>query len=167
MEPPPTVDVQESGCWLLRDSYPMAKGHTRTSAGGQHILAHVLLYRVFVGPIQKGKHLHHECHNPPCVNPDHLTPLMPAEHRKRHLIEKTSCYMGHPYAEHGFIDPAGRRRCRICTSKTHGKSKAKVKAERRYGCVKCGWDGVGSELVNDRCPGCENPSGRWGPQHLR
>ena len=36
------------------------------------------------GPLSKAYHLHHECEQRACVNPDHLTPLTPAAHGALH-----------------------------------------------------------------------------------
>lgn len=46
--------------------------------------AHRAVYEEFVGPIGDGLHLHHICENKICVNPDHLEPLTPEEHKARH-----------------------------------------------------------------------------------
>ncbi|ONH62326.1 hypothetical protein CcI49_02815 [Frankia sp. CcI49] len=37
-------------------------------------------------------------------------------HRWRNLgeVPRTHCYHDHPYAEHGYLDPKGKRRCRAC-----------------------------------------------------
>ena len=36
------------------------------------------------GSVPAGMELHHQCHNPRCVNPAHLKPVTPSEHRKLH-----------------------------------------------------------------------------------
>lgn len=69
-------------CWLWT-AQRSDDGYGRFDwQGGQ--LAHRFAYELLVGPIPEGHHLHHECENKPCVNPDHLTPLTPLEHRRRH-----------------------------------------------------------------------------------
>lgn len=50
--------------------------------------AHRVAYETFQGPIAEGKHLHHECKNPRCINPDHMRPVTPAEHRALHPKRK-------------------------------------------------------------------------------
>lgn len=71
------------GCSLWNGG-TYATGYGEFTIGGQSIYAHRHAYELFVGPIPDGHHLHHECEVKACVNPDHLTPLTPAEHRKRH-----------------------------------------------------------------------------------
>jgi HNH endonuclease len=46
-------------------------------------LAHVYMYRKYVGPIPKGLTLDHLCHVRSCVNPKHLEPVTNAENCRR------------------------------------------------------------------------------------
>lgn len=39
---------------------------------GRLELAHRMAYRLHVGPVPRGKELHHACHNRACINPAHL-----------------------------------------------------------------------------------------------
>lgn len=43
--------------------------------------AHRVAYELVKGPIPEGLHIDHICHNPPCVNPDHLRPVT---HKQNH-----------------------------------------------------------------------------------
>lgn len=80
------------------------------------------------GPLQEGHVLHHVCHNPWCVNLDHLEQLTMAEHASRHLgdrnrqkgAERTHCRNGHPLEGDNLLwVNSGRdgryRRCRVCS----------------------------------------------------
>jgi hypothetical protein len=61
------------------------------------------------GPIPAGHHLHHTCGNRACVNPWHLEPLTPREHKQRHL--RSECPRGHgPYD----ASTPRQRTCRKC-----------------------------------------------------
>lgn len=42
---------------------------------GRLELAHRMAYRLHVGPIPRGRELHHECGNRACINPAHLRPV--------------------------------------------------------------------------------------------
>ena len=64
--------VDKSGeCWEWlafkeRDGY----GKFQFPGAGQY--AHRIAYQLLVGPIAPGMQVDHMCHNPGCVNPDHL-----------------------------------------------------------------------------------------------
>lgn len=72
-----------SGCWVwIR--YVDAKGYARLSEGRKKLLAHRAFYERRFGPIPTGLELDHNCGNPSCVNPEHLTARTPVDHRERH-----------------------------------------------------------------------------------
>lgn len=161
MEPPPTVTVTETGCWLMAEA-PVGDYH-RVGAGRTKVLAHVLMYRCLVGPVGQGRQLHHTCVNPPCCNPAHIESLTPEEHRARHHAARTACRRGHAIADHGYRDANGVMRCNVCRRMHQAASKQRVKLRRPYVCP-CGWQGVGADLTEGRCPSCGQRSGRWGPK---
>jgi hypothetical protein len=70
------------GCWeWLGDTI---KGYGRMSLKGATVYAHRLSYEIANGPITDGMFIDHLCHNPGCVNPEHLrevTPKQNNEHR--------------------------------------------------------------------------------------
>ncbi len=71
-------DRPKGECWIWR-GYVNSRGYghiTQTVEPGRQrpYKAHRYVYEMFVGPIPEGKMLRHSCDNPPCVNPDHLTP---------------------------------------------------------------------------------------------
>lgn len=51
-------------------------------------LAHRMAWEEKNGPVPKGMHLHHECRNKACVNPDHLVIIAPGDHNKIHGPER-------------------------------------------------------------------------------
>ena len=67
------MPIPESGCWLWtacvdHHGYgrftPCGKGTTQR--------AHIISYKLYVGPIPDGMLVLHSCDTPACVNPDHL-----------------------------------------------------------------------------------------------
>lgn len=90
---------------------------------GKTLRAHVLAYKVLVGPIPKGKELDHLCRSHPCVNPSHLEPVTHKENVYRGTSlpallhtqrDKTHCPHGHPYDEANTHFYKGERMCRTC-----------------------------------------------------
>ena len=127
------VDKESSpeGCWLwLRSCQPSGYGQIRID--GDTVYAHIAMYELIVGPVPEGKELDHLCHtrstdcaggptcrHRPCVNPEHLEPVLPEENWKRGNsptrinADKTHCKNGHPY-EDGVVGPNGKRVCMLC-----------------------------------------------------
>src|SRR5438445_5599334 len=92
----------ETGCWewsgaKTGDGY----GTTRIKARCESV--HRAVYEHFVGPIPKGRHLHHNCENRACANFEHLQLLTPKEHnrisngRSGVNYRRTVCSKGHPF----------------------------------------------------------------------
>lgn len=76
--------VDDAGCWVWqRKVTSKGYGIVGDGAGGE-IHAHRSVWLRERGPLEPGQHLHHECENRRCVNPDHLVPLTHAEHMALH-----------------------------------------------------------------------------------
>ena len=66
----------DGGCWLWLAALS-EHGYGRLGRGGKRggvVLAHRFAYELLVGPIPEGMSIDHRCHNPTCVNPEHLRP---------------------------------------------------------------------------------------------
>ena len=66
----PKVDKTDT-CWLWTASR-MSGGYGAFSWGGRTSGAHRFAYEAFVGGIPEGLEIDHTCHEPRCVNPEHL-----------------------------------------------------------------------------------------------
>lgn len=65
-------------CWIWK-GYKDAKGYGQISIEGRTMWAHRVSYELFRGPIPTNQTVHHECGNPSCINPAHLTLASRAE----------------------------------------------------------------------------------------
>ena len=70
------VDTPDA-CWLWTAS-KMTDGHGAFRGKGAHRFA----YTTFVGPIPEGYTVDHKCHQPDCVNPNHLQAVTPSENQQ-------------------------------------------------------------------------------------
>lgn len=66
-------------CWLWTGT-KTDRGYGRLGKRPAYRIA----YELLVGPIPDGMHLDHICHNPSCVNPDHLRPTTPKQNQENH-----------------------------------------------------------------------------------
>jgi hypothetical protein len=82
--PPQTAGYRidpDTGCWNWTGFTD--KGYGRATADGRTQPAHRVVWERLIGPIPPGCDLHHLCSNRLCVNPDHLEPRLPRQHRGR------------------------------------------------------------------------------------
>jgi hypothetical protein len=63
-----SIPVTESGCWIWEGSGT----YGRVTFGKNRMYAHRLAYAAFNGPVSSADTVTHVCHNPCCVNPEHL-----------------------------------------------------------------------------------------------
>ncbi len=77
-----SVKFRVDGCWTWTGAR-QPEGYGKFELEGRTRVAHRVSYELFIGPIPEGMHLDHLCHEPSCVNPDHLEPVPPIENYKR------------------------------------------------------------------------------------
>jgi len=63
--------AQDGQCWVWTGARS-AKGYGRVTIRNKHQFPHRVIYEYVHGPIPDGMQIDHTCHNPSCVNPDHL-----------------------------------------------------------------------------------------------
>jgi hypothetical protein len=66
--------TKTAGCWTW-GGYKNPLGYGTFSASSGSRQAHRYSYELANGPIPEGLNIDHICHNPSCVNPDHLRPV--------------------------------------------------------------------------------------------
>lgn len=131
--------VDQSGdCWFWL-GHKDSKGYGQIKVEGAWVRAHRYAFLAAGEQIPDGWHLHHECRNPGCVNPAHLTPISPGAHSRLHPAiignrnrEATACKRGHSFDEANTrrrVTPYGfGRACRICACEAAKRSKERRKA---------------------------------------
>jgi hypothetical protein len=74
-----------TGCRIPgpRGGYGIIKGGGVGSRNAKPLIAHVVSYGFYVGPVPDGLELDHLCANKGCVNPAHLEPVTHAENLRR------------------------------------------------------------------------------------
>jgi hypothetical protein len=63
-----SIPITETGCWIWEG----CGTYGRVKYNKQRFYAHRLAYAVYNGKVSKTDTITHTCHNPCCVNPDHL-----------------------------------------------------------------------------------------------
>lgn len=113
------IIVWPSACWEWQRS-PRGFDYGKVWFNGRDQSVHRVVYMELIGPIPPGMHLHHECRNVKCCNPEHLEIKTPREHiftgdnvvtRNK---SKTHCEHGHPFDEKNTCLYNGTRRCYTC-----------------------------------------------------
>ncbi len=65
-------EVDANGCWIFTGTINKTTGYGYVADWPKHLQAHVESFKIFKGPIPKGKILRHTCDVRPCINPEHL-----------------------------------------------------------------------------------------------
>lgn len=103
--------------------------HPRDRDGyGRHgrELAHVVRYRLDVGPIGDGLVIDHLCRRRNCQAPHHLEAVTQSENEKRkswrYRAKRALCARGHDLKINAMVTPEGGRLCRMCIRETKGQT---------------------------------------------
>ena len=76
------VDTSGDGCWLWGKRYTGTYG--TAFYAGKFYVAHRLAYLLGGGRLTPTLDVHHHCHNPQCIRPDHLAGLTRSQHKLEH-----------------------------------------------------------------------------------
>lgn len=110
----------KTGCWLWTASKDQnGYGKLPTERGKSPARAHRLSYSFFKGPILPKMYILHECDNPSCVNPDHLTMGTQADNMraasKRNRLNSKSFLNLRPGAKgHNGAGPKSNKEIKLC-----------------------------------------------------
>lgn len=133
------IKVLPSSWWEWTGSIAHEYGVVRL-VGNKQDYAHRLLYRMFRGPIPKGRELHHHCSMKRCVNPWHLQPMTRSEHmlmdghRTAVQIQRTHCPKGHEYTQDNTLrkkNQPTKRECKQCTYERNARNRQRRRQERQ------------------------------------
>lgn len=144
---------QEGECWLWTGARSSA-GYGIVYTAGTWDSAHRIAYRAVVGPIPPGAVIHHECHTPPCMRPDHLRAVTRKEHAAEHGLSgiavrhaaSETCINGHAFDGHN----GHSRTCSTCVRENKRRHADKEKSRDRFATEECaqghsewGWSKTG------------------------
>ena len=113
--------VARNGCWLWIGAVDPETGYAKFWFEGKAVLAHRLVYELYVGEIPDGMTIDHQCHTQACtggvlcdhrrcVNPDHLKVATVRVNllRGKTIVAanavKTHCLRGHEFTSDNTVD---------------------------------------------------------------
>lgn len=103
--------AKTNACWLWTGAVSK-QGYGQFTFRGKKTSAHRVSFWLATGVYHEGRgfHIHHVCHNPSCVNPNHLQEVSAKEHAIETHSGTATCKYGHPL-EMGRV---GYRVCPVC-----------------------------------------------------
>lgn len=134
-------------------------GYGSVSIKGKTYRTHRLAYELAKGSVPAGLVLDHLCHNPCCVNPDHLEPVTNQENVLRGIgpsaqhAKKTHCVRGHELTPDNLYTRPTRkwRECRQCRD-IYIASRQKL-GDTRVRCFQCmRWTAKNNRHATDERP---------------
>ena len=115
----------KTGCWNWTGQ-KLKSGYGACHVDGIKTTAHRAQYWIVHGFIERGCEIHHKCHNPSCVNPEHLESLSKDAHAKVGAkAMQTHCIHGHEFSNENtyYKISTGTRVCRKCAANRQRNSR--------------------------------------------
>lgn len=114
-------------CWIWQGAGVKNRGYGLFWYQGKLQGAHRIAYQLRRGAIPSDRELDHLCHNPSCVNPDHLEIVTRQENQRRSSSfsglnsQKDKCAAGHDFnIKNTYLRPDNKgRECRTCRNETN------------------------------------------------
>jgi hypothetical protein len=126
---------QDADCWLWTGQ--STHGYGTFALGSRKFRAHRWVYEQMRADIPPGLHLDHLCRRSLCVNPWHLEPVtnqvnvLRGESPLAKQAAQRFCKRGHEFTpENTYVDPRGRRSCRVCMRAKHARRRAAKKGQQ-------------------------------------
>lgn len=128
------VQLGPQQCWTWPTLALNGYG-TLAPATGKKAVAHRWAWECLVGPVPKGMHLDHMCHDASvcaggvtcphraCVNPFHLKPKPKLENELRAANERQTCKRGHLREKFWHVGPDGHGYCKGCQNERRWQKK--------------------------------------------
>lgn len=93
-------------CWTWNGASRPSTGHGFFKYKGLRVAAHRVSYVMFKSEIPAGLVIDHICHNPPCVNPDHLRAVT----QKQNMENRTGAHKNSKSGIRGVYWDSGRKK---------------------------------------------------------
>ncbi len=119
------IAIDKNDCWIWQGGqYGSHKNkYGKFWNGKKDVLAHRFCYQHFVGDLEKGLTIDHQCNVTLCVNPNHLKQMTMQENVLRgdnpiaRNARKTICVNGHKFTPENTKKHKNGRCCRACVNK--------------------------------------------------
>ena len=112
---------------LTQKGYALLQLGSRVDGTRRKSFAHREAYKIWIGKIPKGWHVHHKCNHKDCFNPRHLKAKSASKHQKDHHAPGNKCKRGHELiGDNVYVRSNGTRMCRKCRRIRRALAKEKV-----------------------------------------
>lgn len=96
--------INENGCFICMSHWKDRDGYFKLERNGKEWLMHRYTYTIAKGEIPYGYNICHECDNPNCCNPEHLTAKTPRENMLDNYIRHRPIKKPHRLTEEEILE---------------------------------------------------------------